>query len=166
MGHGQVERAVADAGPLIHLHEVGQTDLLNLFEVLCIPGAVWAESVDKINVSPLHFNNGRRHILAASDVNHFVQAHSLSNLHTGERESLCLCNQLDIPLLLTDDLAVREAAKRLCVRPVGSLGIVVRGYKQGVLPYSEAEKILIALYEESSLFVTQTIVEIAIEQLA
>ena len=85
MGHGRVERAVADAGPLIHLHEVGQTDLLNLFEVLCIPDAVWAESADKINISPLHFSNGRRHILAAGDVNHFVQAHSLSNLHADSR---------------------------------------------------------------------------------
>lgn len=166
MGHGQVEQAVADAGPLIHLHEVGQTDLLNLFKILCIPGAVWAESTDKINSPPLNLNNIRHHILATSDVDHFIQTHSLSNLHVGERESLCLCNQLDIPLLLTDDLAVREAARRLCVRPVGSLGIVVRGHKEGVLTYSEAEKSLIALYEESSLFVTQTIVEIAIEQLA
>ena len=166
MGHGQVEQAVADAGPLIHLHEVGQTDLLNLFKTLHIPGAVWAESADKINTPPLNLNNIRHHILAAIDVDHFIQTHSLSNLHVGERESLCLCNQLDIPLLLTDDLAVREAARRLCVRPVGSLGIVVRGHKEGVLTYSEAEKSLIALYEESSLFVTQTIVEIAIEQLA
>ena len=166
MGHGQVEQAVADAGPLIHLHEVGQTDLLNLFKVLYIPGAVWSESANKINSPPLNLNNIRHHTLAASDVDHFIQTHSLSNLHVGERESLCLCNQLDIPLLLTDDLAVRESARRLCVRPVGSLGIVVRGYKEGVLTYSEAEKNLVALYEESSLFVTQTIVEIAIEQLA
>ena len=163
MGHERVEQAVADAGPLIHLHEVGQIDLLNLFKVLYIPGAVWAESSDKINSPPLNLNNIRHHTLAASDVDHFVQTYSLSNLHVGERESLC--NQLDIPLLLTDDLAVREAARRLCVRPVGSLGIVVRGYKEGVLTYSEAEKSLIALYEESSLFVTRTIVEIAIEQL-
>jgi len=166
VGHGQVEQAVADAGPLIHLHEVEQIDLLSLFKILCIPGAVWAESADKINSPPLNLNNIRHHTLTASDVDHFVQTHSLSNLHVGERESLCLCNQLDIPLLLTDDLAVREAARRLCVRPVGSLGIVVRGYKEGILTYSEAEKSLIALYEESSLFVTQTIVEIAIEQLA
>lgn len=166
MGHGQVEQAVADAGPLIHLHEVGQIDLLNLFKVLYIPGAVWAESANRINSPPLNLNNIRYHTLAASDVDHFIQTHSLSNLHVGERESLCLCNQLDIPILLTDDLAVREAARRLCVRPVGSLGIVVRAHKEGVLTYSEAEKSLIALYEESSLFVTQTIVEIAIEQLA
>ena len=165
MGHGRVENAGADAGPLIHLHEVGQTNLLNLFKILCIPSAVWAESVDKINTPSLDLNNVRRHTLAADDVDRFVQTYSLSNLHVGERESLCLCNQLDIPLLLTDDLAVREAARRLCVRPVGSLGIAVRGYKEGVLTYSEAEKILIALYEVSSLFVTQTIVEIAIEQL-
>ena len=165
MGHGQVEQAVADAGPLIHLHEVGQTDLLNLFKVLCIPGAVWAESSDKINSPPLNLNNIRHHTLAASDVDHFVQTYSLSNLHVGERESLCLCNQLDIPLLLTDDLAVREAARRLCFRPVGSLGIVIKGYREGHLTRSEAEQTLVALHEESSLFVTQAIVEIAIGQL-
>jgi len=157
--------AVADAGPLIHLREVGQSNLLDLFRVLCIPGAVWAESVDRTNRPPLNLKNIRRYTIFAGDVDHFVQEYSLSDLHVGERECLCLCNQLDIPVLLTDDLAVRKAARRLGIRPVGSLGIVVRGYKEGMLAYLEAERILIALYEESSLFATRALVEIAIEQL-
>lgn len=166
MGHGRIESAVADAGPLIHLHEVGQTDLLSLFDALCIPDAVWAESVNKSRIPPLGLDNVRRHTVAASNVEDFVQTRSLSNLHVGERESLFLCDQLNISLLLTDDLAVRDAARRLQVRPIGSLGIIVRGYKEEILTHSEAEQSLMALYEKSSLFVTQTIVEIAIGQLA
>ena len=165
MGHGGVERAVADAGPLIHLYEVGHTDLLSLFDVLYIPDAVWAESVGKSRISPLSLANVQRHTITGIDIEHFVQTHSLSNLHAGEWESLFLCRQLVVPLLLTDDLAVRDATKRLQIRPVGSLGIVVRGYREGHLTRSEAEQTLVALYEESSLFVTQAIVEIAIEQL-
>lgn len=166
MGPGRVERAVADAGPMIHLHEVGHTNLLNLFDVLYIPDAVWAESVGKSRIPPLSLANVQRHTVAGIDIEHFVQKHSLSNLHAGERESLFLCRQLVVPLLLTDDLAVRDTAKRLQIRPVGSLGIVVRGYREGHLTRSEAEQTLVALHEESSLFVTQAIVEIAMGQLA
>jgi len=166
VGHGRVGGAIADAGPLIHLYEVGHTNLLNLFDMLYIPDAVWAESVGKNRIPPLSLANVQRHTISDIDIEHFVQTHSLSNLHAGERESLFLCQQLAVPLLLTDDMAVRDAAKRLQIRPVGSLGIVVRGYREGHLTRSEAGQTLVALHEESSLFVTQAIVEIAMGQLA
>ena len=67
--------------------------------------------------------------------------------------------------LLTDDLAVREAAKSLNLTPVGSLGIVVRAYHLGNISLAEAEYCLNALYDVSSLFVTRAIVGLAIEQL-
>ncbi len=35
--------AVADAGPLIHLSEIGGMDLLAQFEPLYIPDTVWEE---------------------------------------------------------------------------------------------------------------------------
>ena len=60
MGYGQVE---ADAGPLIPLHEVGHIQLLILFDVLCIPDAVWAESVEKRRIPPLDLDNVQRHAL-------------------------------------------------------------------------------------------------------
>ena len=165
MGYGQVERAVADAGPLIHLHEVGHIHLLILFDVLCIPDAVWAESVEKRRVLPPDLDNVQRHTLVDSHVEQFVHTHSLNDLHAGERESLFLCHQLDIDLLLTDDLAVRDAAKRLQILPVGSLGIVVKGYREGLLARSEAEQTIRALDNKSSLYVTSAIVEIALGQL-
>ena len=72
---------------------------------------------------------------------------------------------MGVPILLTDDLAVREAAKRLKLTPVGSLGIVVRAYQSGHISLADAEHHIADLYDVSTLFVTRTIVELAIGQL-
>lgn len=89
----------------------------------------------------------------------------MEELHAGEKESLYLSKLLNVSLLLTDDLAVRKAAKHLGLRPVGSLGVVVRAYREGKISLEDAEQYLIDLYETSTLFVTRAIVELAIEQL-
>jgi hypothetical protein len=47
MGAGAITHAVADAGPLIHLTEVGCLSLLRIFDCLSIPDAVWAEAVTR-----------------------------------------------------------------------------------------------------------------------
>jgi len=49
--------------------------------------------------------------------------------------------------------------------PVGSLGVVVRAYHLGCISLIEAERYMADLYDVSSLFITRTIVELAIEQL-
>jgi len=35
--------AVSDTGPILHLHEISQTEVLNIFERLFIPGMVAGE---------------------------------------------------------------------------------------------------------------------------
>lgn len=69
------------------------------------------------------------------------------------------------PLLLTDDMAVRSAARQFHIVPVGSLGIVVSAFKRREISLEEAEHYIADLYDVSSLFVTRSIVELAIEQL-
>jgi predicted nucleic acid-binding protein len=88
-----------------------------------------------------------------------------TQLHRGELECLTLCRELGLSLLLTDDLAARDAAKSLGITPVGSLGVVVRSHMAGLLSLKDAESCLEDLYRVSSLFVTHAIVELAIEQL-
>ncbi|RME47195.1 MAG: hypothetical protein D6791_06490 [Chloroflexi bacterium] len=109
--------------------------------------------------------NVHRHTVAQTQVSQFVIDNRLGELHAGEVECLCLCRQMAIPILLTDDLAVRETAKRLGLIPVGSLGIVVRAYQVGEIHLEDAERHLMDLYDISSLFVTRAIVELAVEQL-
>jgi predicted nucleic acid-binding protein len=168
VGAEELTSAVADAGPLIHLSEIGGLALLRIFETLHIPDAVWMETVEQGRVARqdiVGLRSVRRHTLPQSDVSRFTQENGLNALHDGERECLCLCTQSGVSILLTDDLAVREAAKRLNFTPVGSLGIVIKAYQLGRVSLTDAESHMTDLYDVSSLFVTKVIVELAIERL-
>ncbi len=68
--------------------------------------------------------------------------------------------------MLTDDLAAQQAVEQLGIRPVGSLGIVARGFRLGMVTMEQAEALLWGLYRVSSLFVTAVIVELALENYA
>lgn len=168
MGAGLVHVAVADAGPLIHLHEVGCFTLLTCFEELHVPDVVLREAGEHKRVPRKVISSLPRlvqHIVTEPEITTFLQSHDLAGLHAGELACLYLCEKMAVDLLLTDDLAVREAAKRLRVTPVGSLGVVARAFRLGRISLTDAERYIVALYEVSSLFVTRTVAELAIEQL-
>ncbi len=168
MGAEPVNMAVVDAGPLIHLAEIQALALLHIFDKLYIPDVVWSETVGRGRVSQIaaaRLTLLQRHTLPASAVLQFITENDFLDLHEGERECLYLCSKAAVSLLLTDDLAVRKAAKSLSLTPIGSLGIVVRAYRQQRISLDEAEKLIADLYDVSSLFVTRAIVELVIEQL-
>ena len=62
-------------------------------------------------------------------------------------------------------MAVRDAARRLHIVPVGSLGIVISAFKGEEITLQEAELYIAELHDVSSLFVARAIAELAIEQL-
>lgn len=107
MGTGKVNTAVADAGPLIHLSEVGCLSVMCIFDILHVPEAVWSETVmqgrvpeaDLIGLSVV-----RRHTLSQSEVTRFTRERNFQELQDGERECLYLCQKLSVSTLLTDDL--------------------------------------------------------------
>jgi predicted nucleic acid-binding protein len=168
LGAGVESESVADAGPLIHLTEIGCLYLLAIFDALHVPDAVWRETVGSGRVPEdalLGLGTIQRHTLPRTKLMRFTRANGLEAIHDGERESLCVCQQIGVSVLLTDDLAVREASKRLRLTPVGSLGIVARAYRMGRLSLAEAERKMEALYDVSTLYVTRTIVHLAIEEL-
>ncbi|MBN1246934.1 MAG: nucleic acid-binding protein [Anaerolineae bacterium] len=165
MGAGSVSTAVADAGPLIRLHEIGALHLLAFIDQLHVPDAVWHEvhALGAGTAPPLEtFDNLIRRRLNDDSVKQFIHRHSLEHLHLGEQESLYVCQEEAIGLLLTDDLAVRTAAIELNIRPVGSLGVIVRAYRIEALTLGEARQAIRSLQDVSSLFVTNAIVEQAI----
>jgi len=161
-------RVVADTGPLIHLSEIGCINLLKNFQMIHVPESVHGEYYKhKKENDPDFFElkNIKITIVQPEKVSDFIEKHGLSNLHSGERDCLYLCQDLSIDTILTDDLAVRDAAKKLDITPVGSLGIVARLYKEGYISLNQAETFLLDLYQTSSLYVTKTLVDLVIEQL-
>lgn len=168
MGVASISAAVADAGPLIHLAEIGCFALLRGWDVLYVPDAVWAETVECGRVSESYVNSLntiQRRSLPLPEVAQFVRQKNSESLQNGECEALFLCQQTNVSILLTDDLVVRYAAERLKVTPVGSLGVIVKAYRLGYISQAEAERHITDLYDVSSLYVTRAIVELAVEQL-
>jgi predicted nucleic acid-binding protein len=151
MGPGRLVAAVADTGPLIHLAEIGCLPLLGTFSELHIPEGVWREA-DRPESIRQGLAFATRHALQPEEVTAFTEAHGLGKLQSGERESLLLCAKLGVSLLLTDDLAVRKAAKALELTPVGSLGLIARAQWSGRISHDDAERHLRDLQSVSSLF--------------
>jgi predicted nucleic acid-binding protein len=68
-------------------------------------------------------------------------------------------------VLLTDDLAAREASSDAGVEVRGSIGVIALGYGRGLLDRDEAASRMRALQRETSLFVTEAVVERGIQML-
>jgi len=159
---------VSDTGPLIHLSEIGCVHLLEIFHTIYVPESVQGEYYKHKRASDPDFFELKNITIARvqhEEVSDFINRHGLNNLHSGERDCLYLCQEFCIDTILTDDLAVRDAAKNLGITPVGSLGIVARLFKEQFIPLDQAEKFLLNLYQTSSLYVTKTLVDLVIEEL-
>jgi predicted nucleic acid-binding protein len=164
MGTENVDRpAVADAGPLIHLHEVDALDQLGLFETLLVPKVVWQEATTAGRVPAAALR--RLESVRQVDDPPAEQAVSFDLLDAGERACLRLCRHERIGLFLTDDLEAREAAQKEGIRPVGSLGIVLRANREGRLTKQTARRTLEALRDQSTLFVRPALVNRVIAKL-
>lgn len=150
--------AVADAGPLIHLDEIDSLELLSTVDELLIPQTVY-EELDAGSVPET---------LAAVEYD-LVEADEESDaastaLDPGETAALAVAADRDA-MLLTDDLEARDAAKRAEIEVHGSIGVIVLAYNRGAVSKAEAIELMRALQSETSLFVTEAVVERGIELL-
>ncbi|AQL41323.1 nucleic acid-binding protein [Halorientalis sp. IM1011] len=149
--------AVADAGPLIHLAEIESLDLLSHVETLYIPETV-VEELDR-GGSGDEIAEVDSEIVSAPD-----DQSPETDLDPGERAALAVATDRKA-VLLTDDLEARDAAKESGVEVHGSIGVIALAHARGSLDRSEAAERMRALQYDTSLFVTEAVVERGIEML-
>jgi predicted nucleic acid-binding protein len=126
--------AVADSGPLIFLARI---DLLNLLPELFSEVLIPPEVRDEVIV------RGRNHpgAYAVSQAKWLtVQApdpqlvKSLSILvDAGEAEAIALAQTTEDCTVLLDDLRARKVAQRLDIKQIGTVGLLLRAKKRGLL---------------------------------
>jgi len=148
--------AVSDTGPLIHLAEIDSLELLSVFDKLYVPQTVHEELKQggvPDELATLSFE------LAEA-----APAQSTSELDAGERAAIALATEYD-SILLTDDLAARESASDEGIDVHGSIGVIALGYARGHVDRSEAASLMRALQHETTLFVTDSVVERGIQML-
>ena len=144
---------IADAGPVIHLDELGSLFLLADFGRVIIPEAVYQE-----------VERHRPLTLASASVGDWLVRQSprqsspivkaltpLYSLHVGEQEALHLCFEFGHCLLLTDDTAARLAAKSLGIAAHGTLGLLIRAIRRQCLTKSEVLILLREIPQRTSL---------------
>jgi predicted nucleic acid-binding protein len=149
--------AVSDAGPLIHLAEIRSLDVLGSFETLLVPETVYDE-VETGGI-PTGLADLSYELV---DADH--RSVETDELDPGERAALAVATARDA-ILLTDDLAARDVGTDMGVEVRGSIGVLALGYARGVLDKEEAVSRMRALHRETSLFVSEAVVERGIRML-
>jgi len=149
--------AVSDAGPLIHLAEIDSLELLSTFDTLLVPEAVYSE-VDTGGV-PDELADLSYELVDADE-----RQVGAEELDAGERAAIAVAEERGI-VLLTDDLAARGEAYDAGVEVHGSVGVIAFGYARGLLDRDEAASLMRALQRQTSLFVTEAVVERGIQML-
>lgn len=162
-----MDKAVSNAGPLIHLSEIERFESLKVFTKIYIPGKVYEEVC--IEGMP-----GEREVRSAENIEVLIvskeEIEKTSNkidlkLDEGELQALTVCNRVKVKIFLTDDLDARDAGKQLGFEVHGSVGVIARAYREGLIDLKRTKRALGDLYSISKLFVTKAIIEEAIKEL-
>jgi len=152
--------AVVDAGPLIHLDELGCLDLLADLSPLVVPDVVWREVQRHRPLLQLCQIPGLRALPA--DVQPSLELCTFVDtlgLDAGETAALALAEQAGIQVFLTDDSAARFAAESRGLRVHGTIGILIRAIRQGLRSRPEVLDLLSGIRERSTLHLAQSLLD-------
>jgi predicted nucleic acid-binding protein len=156
---------ICDAGPLIHLDELGCLDLLNDFDEVIVPDAVW-EEVRRYRPSALRRRsvklNRKSAVMAATTELDRLAATSL--LAPGEVTALRLMREEPDAIFLTDDAAARLVAERLGYEVHGTLGVLVRAQRRNQRTKRQVLNLLRSISRRSTLFVSARLLESLIDE--
>ncbi len=126
---------VSNSSPLIHLSQIGHLNLLReFFGEILIPYAVYREVVVEGQGRPGSREVGEASWIRVVEIRdkHLKRALQFM-LDGGEAEAIVLALEVNADLVLLDDREARLQAKRLGLRVTGTLGILLRAKKLGLI---------------------------------
>lgn len=153
-GATEPSHTVLDAGPIIHLDQLGCLDLLEGFASLFTPAVVWEEAQrhrPQLRPSQIAGLKVTDSPLAPSPAL-MTLARSL-DLDAGEIAALSLLESMRGRTFLCDDAAARLAGESLGYIVHGTMGVIVRAIRRGTRTAAEAGEILQRLPARSTLHI-------------
>jgi predicted nucleic acid-binding protein len=129
---------VCDAGPLIHLHEVGCLHLLADFQKVIVPHGVENEVVRYRRINFAENDIAWLLVPARLPLERSINTIcTLFALDSGEVEAISILTHEPDALFLTDDAAARIVAGKLGYQVHGTIGILVRAIRRDLLEPEE-----------------------------
>ncbi len=155
-------KAVSNTGPLLHLNEIDLIKALNVFEEVFIAEEVRNELIrNKVAIpkkAKLVDLKPQFKDVAEILVNKF-------SLDLGESQSIALSLQEKVSYFLTDDLDARTVASSHGKESHGTIGIILRAFREKIFDKETAIKKVSELYTISSLFITKGLINEAIRSI-
>lgn len=151
---------VCDAGPVIHLDELGCLHLLSDFQEIFLPDTVWKEigqhrpsALKRTGLSLIR----SRGVVPSNEP--LLTMCRMFSLDVGENEALALMEQISDAMFLTDDAAARIVAKQLGYNVHGTIGILVRAIRRSQMSPKEVLDILTDIPLKSGLYIRLSLLE-------
>lgn len=132
---------VVDASPLIFLAKLERLDLLRQAAgSVCLPQAVADEIRAKPDMATQVLEQALQTWIEVRVVdNRMAVDLLLAELDLGEAEIIVLAKILNAEYVVMDDLDARRFARRVGLRPIGTLGLLLAARLRGEIPSLQAE---------------------------
>jgi len=132
---------VVDASPLIFLAKLERLDLLRQAAgSVCLPQAVADEIQARPDMATQVLEQALQTWIEVRVVdNRMAVDLLLAELDLGEAEVIVLAKILNAEYVVMDDLDARRFARRVGLRPIGTLGLLLMARLRGEIPSLQAE---------------------------
>lgn len=152
-------KAIIDSSIIIHLCEIGQFDCLKIFEETIISENCYKEIKVKNSFGFEEVENLQKISIAKEEKDFSAYLSIEYGISLADAEIIAIAKRRRLDILLTDDLNIREVAKSLGIKVVGTIGILLKAFKEKIISKNIVISSLEDLHKKSSLFITKKIVE-------
>ena len=148
-------RAVSDTGPIIHLSEINLVKAFDIFSVVVIPQEIERE----LKNSKISMSKKIKILKLSPEFKDKVKIlTNQENLDLGEAFAIVLAMQENADYFLTDDLDARNVAIKYNLQVHGTIGIILRAFREKIIDKKTVIEKVNELYLKSSLFITKDLV--------
>lgn len=151
---------VCDSGPVIHLSEISQLDLLKNCGAIHVPSLVCEEVQRNIKIEwPSWITVNQLKPAEKGRAEFWVNT---GDLHRGETEAFELLKRLDADWFLTDDAGARLFVSNIGFEVHGTLGVILWNLANRHIDKEQTEKSILNL-RKSSLWLSEMIIQKAVQ---
>ncbi len=140
---------ISDTTPIISLLKAGKLELLEkLYQTVVVPEAVYDELIRNRVYEEEKKEIEKCPFLVIEKVHNVESVRILrdvTGLDAGESESLILYGEKQADLLLIDEHKGRSVAKKMSVKHIGTVGILMLAFDEGILTAKEVRETLAVL---------------------
>jgi predicted nucleic acid-binding protein len=149
---------VCDTGPLTHLWQIQSWTAFSTFDTIHLSTQVVQEVQHYVALEQLETISGSQisvHVIPPAQWEETkTQLPGQVSLQLADLETLSLAQALKPTWVLTDDLALRQAIEWLGLKPMGSVGVLLRAYQAGLFTNERLDQVIDKLFVHSTLYLS------------